>query len=79
MDSIEMVLEGIEGWNPLKRDSVNELKSMVGVTMEDYIAVRLSRWLEEKGCKCDVRTRVTITVNPVTGDSREVDVIAGTH
>ena len=28
-----------------------------------------------KGYKCDVRTRVTITVNPVTGDSREVDVI----
>jgi hypothetical protein len=52
---------------------------MVGVTMEDYIAVRLSRWLEEKGCKCDARTRVTITVNPVTGDSREVDVIARTH
>jgi len=74
-----MVLKGIEGWNPLKKTlstlSVNELKSMVGVTMEDYIAVRLSRWLEEKGYKCDVRTRVTIMVNPVTGDSREVDVI----
>jgi hypothetical protein len=28
-----------------------------------------------KGYKCDTRTRVTITVNPVTGDSREVDVI----
>jgi hypothetical protein len=54
---------------------MNELKSMVGVTMEDYIAVRLSRWLEEKGYKCDARTRVTITVNPVTGDSREVDII----
>jgi hypothetical protein len=28
-----------------------------------------------KRYKCDTRTRVTITVNPVTGDSREVDVI----
>jgi len=44
MDSIEMVLERMEGWNPLKRGalstlSVNELKSMVEVTIEDYIAV----------------------------------------
>jgi hypothetical protein len=43
--------------------------------MEDYTAVWLSGWLEERGYKRDVRTRVTITVNPVTGDSREVDVI----
>jgi len=42
--------------------------------MEDYIAVWLSRWLEEKGYKCDARTRVTIMVNPITGDSRGVDV-----
>jgi hypothetical protein len=55
--------------------SVDELKSAPGVAMEDYTAVWLSRWLEEKGYKCDVRTRVTIMVNPVTGDSREVDVI----
>jgi hypothetical protein len=54
---------------------VDELKSAPGVAMEDYLAVWLSRWLEEKGYKCDVRTRVTIMVNPVTGDSREVDVI----
>ncbi len=43
MDSIEMVLERMEGWNPLKKAlstlSVNELKSMAGVTMEDYITV----------------------------------------
>jgi hypothetical protein len=43
--------------------------------MEDYTVVWLSRWLEEKGCKCDTRTRVAIIVNPVTGDSGEVDVI----
>jgi predicted mannosyl-3-phosphoglycerate phosphatase (HAD superfamily) len=55
--------------------AVNELKSALGVTMEDYTAVWLSRWLEEKGYKCDVRTRITIVVNPTTGDSREVDVI----
>ena len=55
--------------------AVNEIKSALGVTMEDYTAVWLSRWLEEKGYKCDVRTRVTIVVNPATGDSREVDVI----
>jgi phage host-nuclease inhibitor protein Gam len=55
--------------------AVNEIKSALGVTMEDYTAVWLSRWLEEKGYKCDVRTRITIVVNPTTGDSREVDVI----
>jgi phage host-nuclease inhibitor protein Gam len=55
--------------------AVNEIKSALGVTMEDYTAVWLSRWLEEKGYKCDVRTRITIVVNPLTGDSREVDVI----
>jgi phage host-nuclease inhibitor protein Gam len=55
--------------------AVNEIKSALGVTMEDYTAVWLSRWLEGKGYKCDVRTRITIVVNPTTGDSREVDVI----
>jgi hypothetical protein len=55
--------------------AVDELKSAPGVTMEDYTAVWLSRWLEERGYKRDVRTRVTIMVNPVTGGSREVDVI----
>jgi hypothetical protein len=53
---------------------VDEIKSDLGVTMEDYTAVWLSRWLEEKGYKCDARTGVTITVNPVTGDPREIDV-----
>jgi hypothetical protein len=54
---------------------VDEIKLDLGVTMEDYTAVWLSRWLEGKGCKCDVRAGVTIMVNPVTGDSGEVDVI----
>jgi hypothetical protein len=54
---------------------VDEIKSALGVTMEDYTAVWLSGWLEERGYKRDVRTRVTIMVNPVTGGSREVDVI----
>jgi len=82
LSSLEKRLSSLE--NEVKRlksdiryltSAVNEIKSALGVTMEDYTAVWLSRWLEEKGYKCDVRTRITIVVNPTTGDSREVDVI----
>jgi predicted nuclease with TOPRIM domain len=89
LSSLEMRLSSLEKRsssleNEVKRlksdiryltSAVNELKSALGVTMEDYTAVWLSRWLEEKGYKCDVRTRITIVVNPLTGDSREVNVI----
>ncbi len=89
LSSLEMRLSSLEKRsssleNEVKRlksdiryltSAVNEIKSALGVTMEDYTAVWLSRWLEEKGYKCDVRTRITIVVNPTTGDSREVDVI----
>jgi len=82
LSSLEKRLSSLE--NEVKRlksdiryltSAVNEIKSALGVTMEDYTAVWLSRWLEEKGYKCDVRTRITIVVNPTTGDSREVDVV----
>jgi chaperonin cofactor prefoldin len=72
---IERRLSTLENNVKYLMSAVNELKSALGVTMEDYTAVWLSRWLEEKGYKCDVRTRITIVVNPTTGDSREVDVI----
>jgi chaperonin cofactor prefoldin len=72
---IERRLSTLENNVKYLTSAVNELKSALGVTMEDYTAVWLSRWLEEKGYKCDVRTRITIVVNPTTGDSREVDVI----
>jgi len=72
---IESRLSTLENNVKYLMSAVNELKSALGVTMEDYTAVWLSRWLEEKGYKCDVRTRITIVVNPLTGDSREVDVI----
>ena len=72
---IERRLSDLENNVKYLMSAVNELKSALGVTMEDYTAVWLSRWLEGKGYKCDVKTRVTIVVNPTTGDSREVDVI----
>jgi phage host-nuclease inhibitor protein Gam len=72
---IEKRLSTLENNVKYLMSAVNEIKSALGVTMEDYTAVWLSRWLEEKGYKCDVRTRITIVVNPTTGDSREVDVI----
>jgi seryl-tRNA synthetase len=72
---IERRLSTLENNVKYLMSAVNELKSALGVTMEDYTAVWLSRWLEGKGYKCDVRTRITIVVNPTTGDSREVDVI----
>jgi len=72
---IERRLSTLENNVKYLTSAVNELKLALGVTMEDYTAVWLSRWLEGKGYKCDVRTRITIVVNPLTGDSREVDVI----
>ncbi len=54
--------------------AVDELKSAPGVTMEDYTAVWLLRWLEGKGYKYGVRTRITIEVNSTTGDFRGVNV-----
>jgi hypothetical protein len=74
-EGIERRLSTLENNVKYLMSAVNELKLALGVTMEDYTAVWLSRWLEEKGYKCDVRTRITIVVNPLTGDSREVDVI----
>ena len=72
---IEIRLSSLENNVKYLMSAVNEIKSALGVTMEDYTAVWLSRWLEEKGYKCDVKTRITITVDLATGDSREVDVI----
>ena len=75
LSSLENEVKQLESDIRYLTSAVNEIKSALGVTMEDYTAVWLSRWLEEKGYKCDVRTRITIVVNPTTGDSREVDVI----
>jgi hypothetical protein len=48
--------------------AVDELKSAPGGLQW------LSRWLEGKGYKYSVGTRITIEVNSITGDSRGVNV-----
>ncbi len=51
--------------------AVNELKSAVGATLEDYTSVWLSRWLKERGFKCEIKTRATV----FTDRPREVDIL----
>jgi len=70
-EQIDKRLLALENSVKYLMNAVNELKSAVGATLEDYTAVWLSRWLEGRGYKCEIKTRATVFADK----PREVDII----
>ena len=70
-EQIDRRLSTLENNVKYLMNAVNELKSAVGATLEDYTSVWLSRWLEERGFKCEIKTRATVFADK----PREVDIL----
>jgi archaellum component FlaC len=70
-EQIDKRLSALESNVKYLMNAVNEIKTALGATMEDYTAVWLSKWLEERGYRCEVKTRVTVLIDGV----REIDLL----
>ena len=70
-EQIDKRLSSLESNVKYLMNAVNEIKTALGATMEDYTAVWLSKWLEERGYRCEVKTRVTVLIDGV----REIDLL----